>query len=938
MNNYRLNPITLAFITMSLSYSSFAQENEQETENENELEVIEVKGFKQSLEAAINTKRYSDTFVEAISAEDLGRLPDISVAEALARLPGITSQRTSGQSSAINVRGLSQQLTFATLNGREQVTPNGNRSVEFEQFPSELVTSVEVYKTPKASLVEGGLAGTVNLNTVRPLEQEKRSFNVNLRGSFNDRADEIFDADDTGYRFSFSYVDQLIEDKLGIAFGYARLDQPDVSTRFVGFDYQQPSADFNADGVNDAVSFGFELEEAGGTDERDGFFVALQYRPNDKLNIDFDAYYSNFTSETFQRGIRVTGPQEITTGNTIVENPVVVNNAVVGGQFSRNTGAPTAGGGFGLTIQNNNDNNFDEDELLSIGTKIEYVHNNWTFTTDFTYSEADSFFSNEVSSALILDSLDGGEPGNPCCGNNLPNTPVLSDDVSASILFNGTNIPTVSIGQDLSDRSNLFLSRFGAFPFTNTDELFAVATDAEYRFDNSDFISSVQVGVRYSDREADQFRTSADFGSDSGFFQFALSLPPVALDDSNSSIQCFSGEFAANGFPCFTAINDPRALAEQSIGAPIVTNQDQAFTRTESFVLSEETEAAFVQLNLDTALGDVPITGNVGVRYVKTEQLSNNLEITTPSGVEYTEVLPSLNLVFKITEQDQIRFGLSRALSRPPINQLAGGFNVSFDVSQNRLTGGGQGNPVLEPFLADSIDLAWERYTKNGGIITIAGFYKDLDTFIVTETNDNFNFAEGNVLDFLTPQDQLEFEQSQASFIGSFTGPVNGQGGFVRGIELGYNQSFDFLPAPFDRFGLVANYSYTESQIDFVAANSGTAIELPLPGLSENVVNTTLYYEHNGFGARISTRYRDDFISPQTGINQQLPFTDEEFIVDFQASYDFSDESSLKGLTLLIQGNNLTDESVATFFGTPAQTGTVQFFGRQYFAGLSYSF
>lgn len=938
MNNYKLNPITLALLTLSLSYSSFAQENEQDTENDDELEVIEVKGFKQSLEAAINTKRYSDTFVEAISAEDLGRLPDISVAEAIARLPGITSQRTSGQSSAINVRGLSQQLTFATLNGREQVTPNGNRSVEFEQFPSELVTSVEVYKTPKASLVEGGLAGTVNLNTVRPLEQDKRAFNINLRGSFNDRADEIFDADDEGYRFSFSYVDQLIDNKLGIAFGYARLDQPDVSTRFVGFDYQQPSVDFNADGTNDAVGFGFELEEAGGTDERDGFFAALQYRPNDKLNIDFDAYYSKFTSETFQRGLRVIGTQEITNGNTSVDNPVVVNNAVIGGQFSRNTGAPTAGGGFGLTIQNNNDNNFDEDELLSIGTKIEYVHNNWTFTTDFTYSEAESVFSNEVSTALVLDSLDGGEPGNPCCGNNLPNTPVISDDVSASILLNGTNLPTVNIGQDFTDRNNLFLSRFGAFPFTNTDELFAVAADAEYKFTNSSFISSIHVGVRVSERDADQFRTSADFGNDAGFFQFALSLPPVALNDSNSSIECFSGDFASAGFPCFTAINDPRALAEQAIGSPIVTNQDQSFTRTESFVLSEDTEAAFVQLNLDTAISDIPVTGNIGVRVVRTEQLSNNLEITTPSGVEYTEVLPSLNLVFRITEKDQIRFGVSRALSRPPINQLAGGFNVSFDVSQNRLTGGGQGNPVLEPFLADSIDLAWEHYTENGGIVTIAGFYKDLDTFIVTETNDNFDFAEGNLLDFLTPQNQLEFEQAQVSFIGSFTGPVNGQGGYVRGIELGYNQSFDFLPAPFDRFGVVANYSYTESQIDFVAANSGESLNLPLPGLSENVFNATFYYEHNGYAARISSRYRDDFISPQTGLNQQLPFTDEEFILDFQASYDFSDESSLNGLTLLFQANNLTDESVSTYFGSTAQTGTIQFFGRQYFAGLSYSF
>ena len=136
----------------------------------------------------------------------------------------------------------------------------------------------------------------------------------------------------------------------------------------------------------------------------------------------------------------------------------------------------------------------------------------------------------------------------------------------------------------------------------------------------------------------------------------------------------------------------------------------------------------------------------------------------------------------------------------------------------------------------------------------------------------------------------------------------------------------------------MANYSYTESEIDFVAANSGAPLDLPLPGLSENVVNATLYYEHNGYAARISSRYRDDFISPQTGLNQQLPFTDEEFILDFQASYDFSEKSALNGLTILLQANNLTDESVATFFGSSAQTGTIQFFGRQLFAGVSYSF
>lgn len=930
----RLRPVALALLPLlGANLPAYAQSQASYTgQNDIELEEVIVTGFKRSLQSAIDVKRSSDSFVEAISAEDLGRLPDVSIAEALARLPGITSQRVNGQSSAINIRGLSQSLTFSTLNGREQVTPNGNRSIEFEQFPSELISAAKVYKTPKASLIEGGLAGTVELQTIRALEIDEPRGNINLRVSYNDRAGEIFDADETGYRFSTSYVAKVGE-RFGYALGYARLEQPDVSTRFVGFDFDGASSDFNNDGVNDSVSFGFEVEEQGGTDTRDGLLGSFQWQLNDRLLLETDAYYSKFESESFGRGVRVIGTQEANRSNTIVSNPQVENNALVGGFFTRNTAAPTVdGGGFGLTPQIINDNQSDEDELVSLGTKLVFNNDTWEIKADLSYSRAESEFANEVSAALPLASVSGGVPG---VSNSNPSSPILASNIGVGINLNNTGVPSFNFANDLTDRSQFFLSRFGAFPFENEDELIAGALDFSKTL-NWAAVSSVDFGVRISERDAEQVRVSADFGNDAGFFQFATELPPVALTPENSSTECFSGTFANNGAPCFLVIDDPRALAESVVG-PIVPDQSQPFTQTESYTLREDVNAAYVQVNLDTQFAGVPVTGNVGVRIVDTEQESESPALPQSAGRDFTEALYSANLLFKLSDQNQIRFGLSRALSRAPLNQLASGFNISFDVNQNRLTGSGQGNPTLLPFIADQVDLSYERYFNNGGAFSIAGFYKSLESFIVNETDENFNFGASNILSFLTPQQRAQFDASGVNLIGQFGGPINGEGGFVRGIEVAYTQTFDALPAPWNGFGVSANYSYTSSEIEFTASNSGQELELPLPGLSTNVFNATLFYENGGFSNRVGVRYRDEFVSPQVGISSQLPFTDEELVVDYQASYEFQ-KGSLDGVTLLFQANNVTDEEVATFFGSKSQTGTVQFFGRQFFLGASYNF
>ena len=208
-------------------------------EKATELDVVEVTGIRRGIESAISLKQESTSIIEAISAEDIGKLPDSSIAESIARLPGLAAQRVAGRATTISIRGLAGDFSTTLLNGREQVSSGDNRSVEFDQYPSELMAGVTLYKTPDAGLVGQGLSGTIDMRTVRPLDYDTSVFAVSGRLTRSSLG-EAANSDANGNRFNVSYIGQTADRKIGFSIGYSHSDTP-IQENQVCLLYTSPS-------------------------------------------------------------------------------------------------------------------------------------------------------------------------------------------------------------------------------------------------------------------------------------------------------------------------------------------------------------------------------------------------------------------------------------------------------------------------------------------------------------------------------------------------------------------------------------------------------------------------------------------------------------------------------------------------------------------------
>ncbi|WP_288635765.1 TonB-dependent receptor [Pseudoalteromonas sp. UBA6610] len=956
MDKFKLSALMLAlFAANSALAANEDSTNQSPSTQAEDLEIIEVRGFSRSLIQSLNQKRFSDTVSEQISADDLGALPDISMADALTRLPGISAVRTGGQAAQINIRGLSGGFVFSTLNGREQVSTSGSRSIEFDQYPSELISSAAVYKSPKASLIEGGVAGTVELETASPLNNDQtHKFVANVRGMYNDRASEVSDATEFGDRISFSYQGKYLDDTLGVALGYARLFQPSVATQFIGLAYNDTkdvdgaANDTNgplANPENEYISEGFELQHLGGEETRNGYLAAIEWAPVDNFKLKGDAFLSRFDKESFARGLRVKlgGP------TAAYANAQLDGNAVIGAAVNRTSQSYTR-------VEIVNDDNQDFDEVDSFGVNADWqVTDRLNVNADVSLSRAKSNFRNGLLWSLVAEDANA-------------ETPVFDNNVAINYQLNSLNLPDVGFNQAaaFSDIDRVMVSKYGIYPDQTEDEVTAFRLDFKYELE-SDIFSSVEFGARYSDREYSRKRSVFEYGNDGAF---SATQPPLRLTDDMASVVDWQGEFSY--FPSYLAIDLDKALNAwfpdgtpkpvQTWGNADGVDDAQGYTTNYSWsVLQsgsvfEDVLAAYVMVNINTQIAGLDLSGNVGVRRIETDQsatvlenvagdarlgaqnivdengIVNDLYAPNVLGTKYTDYLPSLNLNLQLNDNSLVRFAAAKVMSRAPINRLAG--DASANVSDDGvINGSSNNNPFLKPFYADQYDLSYEYYFEEGnGTVAAALFYKNIDSFVEILSIENFDFKGNgfNVPDFI--EDPVSGEQV-ATTNGIYTTAVNnGEGGYIRGLELAYTQVFIFLPSPFNGLGANASYSYTESEIESITSLGGDTLAQSLPGLSNNVLNATVFYALDDFETRLNVRYRDEFVSEQVAINEQVVNFDAETVVDFQTSYRFSDS-----LTMLLQVNNLTDEPTQSYFGSEQRTGTTQYFGRQFYLGFTYS-
>lgn len=1000
MNKFKPNILTLSLVAAGLSFAavpSFAQDAQEEVqaqtvnkaktlkEKESAVEVIEVRGFKGSIIKSLNTKRFSDTVVDAISADDIGGLPDVSIADSLTRLPGVTSVRIDGQSSELNIRGLSGGFVFSTLNGREQVSSAGGRSVQFDQFPSELIKQAQVYKSQKASLIEGGIAGTIELETANALEnEEESSFRFSAHGNWNDAAADNEDSASLGRRLTASYQAKFLDETLGFSVGYAGMFQPTVSSRFVNYQFDERDLSATYDGGPESllVSSGFEINERGGEDNRDAFVLALNWEPRDDVRFQFDAFHSKFDSEKWDRGLRIAGINNIANPgqSLLLTNPLIADGALIGGTISRNPNGdavapPYKNSDRSLNIQTQADDNTTNSELTSFGLKGEWeVNDDLLMTVDFAHSEGKETAKDQVLRMAYFE-------------DSSAETPIIDNDIVFSYKLNGLENPDLEFNQDFTDTAHMMVTSAESYPHIESNESNAVRIDFAYQLDNEVF-SSVEFGARVSEREYNLGRGRFLYGTTDGnmrngqYITYAGTdedgnpieterFAPFPLNDSNSTATSINGDLS--GMPNFLAVNNNDILNAwiPNVDRTPVRDWNHSWTMTQSNLVEEEVTAAYVQLNIDSEFMGLPISGNIGVRYVDSTQSSTGL-INVGAGngdviyddiggtkdefrrekvsESYSDLLPSLNLNIQLSENDQLRFAYAKVMSRPDMPSMANSGNFRFnqaDDGRNYIDLDSSTSPAIRPFYADQIDISYEHYfSETDGALVFAIWNKDIENMAGTTTDKNFDYAANGIAVPEIPENMryADYDAVTGDPIGEplvwengtySRAANNADAGYIRGIEIGYTQTFNFLPDLWKGLGANVNFSYTESEIQRPSNVPGEDGALgPIEGLSPRVYSATIFYDYEDlFTARVSARHRAEYLSRQIAIGQdQSAYFQEETIISAQMSYNFTE--NLQGV---VSVDNLTDEPNISYFGDTSRTGTIQYFGRTIYFGINYS-
>lgn len=868
---------------------------------------IVVTGVRASLSSAQSIKRNADQIVDSIVAEDIGKLPDRNVAEALQRITGVQIQRSYGEGSSVAIRGLSQVRT--EINGRDIFTASGGRSLSLEDVPSELLAGVDVYKNPSAELIEGGIGGLINLRTRKPFDFD--GFKLSASGGVN-----YYDL----YGASKPQANLLVSDRwntgigeigvlVDVAFQQTAFRQDQISSQpfyllnearnadgtFVNPVDAATAAGLGRTGKPTYLSHGVGIGEYLGDRRRLGIDVALQWKPTDTLQFtgeyirsDYKFRYADYSYFAYTGDNPIT--PDFTKPFTYDEDGNFRSGTFVNVPTNANTSLETR---HSVTSDYSLNAKWTPSDRLTINGDFQYIRG----TTD---GQRSIVILGSTAESLFL-----------ATGNGVP-TMLISPDANAA---NGNGLTT--------DPAN-YASGAGYLDHIehSVGTEYAGRLDAKYTFDG--FLKSIAVGLRYTDRSA--------VTDSSTYAYYGLTRP---LASSLYELRPFRGEVyrGYQGVPEGAIFFDRNIVldydATRAALAPYVDpSQTQAllngvgYQPSDRNTQSEKTYTAYGVARFGTSDFAVPFDGNIGLRVVKTKvgtsgfesrapQVQTGVDTTTglpifgngpvsfvPISVDsdYTKFLPSVNLTFHLTEKLQLRLAGSKALTRPDFTQL----NPNVSINEFVATGGQRvatsGNANLKPLTATQFDASLEYYFSRTGSLYAAGFYKKVDGFIANITGpENYSFGNN-------------------TYTYQVTRPVNGDNGKIKGFEVGANTFFDFLPGWLSGFGTQANFTFVDSKAPSPGATdtSGNRLLVPLEQLSKYSYNVIGFYDRGPLSARAAYNWRSKYVVTTAGNGSgNLPiFNAARGQLDASITYTVAPH-----FALTVDGTNLTNTENRTYYG-----------------------
>jgi len=910
-------------------------------EKAKQMQGVQVNGFVSSIENSTALKKNADSIVEAVSAEQVGKLPGTSIADTLGRLPGLAVQTLNGRPQVLTIHGLGPDFSTALINGGQQVSTTNNRDVAFDQYPSSWFDNVVVHLSPQADLIGQGLTGTVDMHTIRPLEKSGPEAAVNAKYTWNSMSELApgKGVSNKGRDLNGVWVHQFADHTIGVTLGVDLEDNPSQ------IQHQAPWGYANDANGNYVIG---GSKNYGITDsmKRNGVLATVQWQPNEFYTGTVDVTYDNFKEVQQAKGM---------------EFPLFYSSAQLQPGATVQNGFDQSGTYSNVKPVIRNDYNSTSARVYNFNWDNKFTLNeNWSVDVDANYSRATRHDVN-----LESYSGTGYTPANGALdtvGFNERDNGLLY--LSPSLDY--TNGVMLTDPQGWGAGSDVVQAGFINAPRT-VDYLANLRIAVERSFASGPF-SSVEFGVSNSNRNKtyhiDQAFLTLGGGTISG--GSAVKTAPIQGGSSCDPLS-WMGIGPQICYNPFALIDNGSLVNVPTFGSNTGTPPD--------WKTHENVFTPYFQFNIDTNLGGISLRGNFGMQVQQTAQRATGERVApgsaiTGNGIElipvtgstsYTRYLPSANLIFGFTDNDDLRVSAARTLARPRMDQMNAGLGVSGNFTHLQSTDPNQaffsasgGNPKLTPIMADNFNVSYEHYfsgpasgyqcnstdQKNsdlcrsgggGGYFSVSGYFIGLHDYI--NPNASFLYDFSSFLPFtLSPAELSQL----GTPLGIVSGPTNDGRGYVKGIQGTLNLPFNLIAQPLDGFGVILTGNRNKSSLVY----PGNATPITVPGLSKWVANGTIYYQHNGFEARISDSYRSNFLGEVSGISatriEQTLKGGSSY--DAQVSYTF-DSGRFKGLTLIAQGSNLSNHLFTTFQNNdPRQVLMWERYGRTYSIGASYKF